>query len=222
VQLPLHTVVAFHPFEPLYASAEVDFNRSETLDNLTLQLKREGFPSLIERFDADLTPWHRGILTECEKERVIAESRVGKPAPELDGAHWLNTEKPTASLADFRGKYVLLQFWTTWCGPCHEEFPSLKLLDQLYRDPGLVVVGVHDNSMPLSSIEADVAKNALKYPIVVDHADGRIVAGYKVSGFPTYVLIGPDGNIVIDENTPGPSLRSFGLEIARKILWSQR
>jgi hypothetical protein len=70
---------------------------------------------------------------------LAAISLVGKAAPELDGAEWLNTDKPKMSLADFRGKFVPTQFLTTWCGVCHWDVPNVELAYDLYKDKGLVV-----------------------------------------------------------------------------------
>jgi thiol-disulfide isomerase/thioredoxin len=149
-------------------------------------------------------------------------SLAGKPAPELDGAAWLNTEKPKMSLADFRGKFVLLQFWTTWCGVCHWDLPNLKITRDLYEKKGLVVIGVHDNSMPLDAIKEDAAKNGMTWPIVVDQPDGRISASYNgrgFSGFPSYILIGPDGKVIKDDQTvASPSLFEFKTEVVRQFL----
>jgi hypothetical protein len=100
--------------------------------------------------------------------------------------------------------------------------PSIGLLNELYGNKGLVIVGVHDNSMPLEAIKADVKKERMDYPIVVDHPDGRIMASYKehgISGFPSYLLLGPDGLVLKDDSTIAcPTLRSFKIEIIRELL----
>jgi thiol-disulfide isomerase/thioredoxin len=221
-RLPIQFLVAFHPTKRLYAATEVRLDDPESLDNVEIQLEPQDLDSVITRFENDLTPWQRGVMDDERKDELAAISLHCKVAPDLDGVHWMNTDKPNMSLADFRGKYVLLQFWTTWCGPCHADMPSLRVLDRLYRDKGLVIIGIHDNSMPLAAIEADVAKEELRYPIVVDHPDGRIMARYQehgVSGFPSYLLIGPDGTVIYDDETiPAPSLRSFKIEIIRELL----
>jgi hypothetical protein len=76
--------------------------------------------------------------------------------------------------------------------------------------------------MPMAAIKEDVAKQQLTYPIVVDRADGRILASYTehgISGYPSYILIGPDGLVLKDDSTvPGPSLRGFKFEIMRQLL----
>ncbi len=213
---PLQTVVAFHPSKPLADQVQVRLDQPESLDRVELRLKPSDPRSLVGGFAAELTPFQRGIVSKEQQQRQ-RDSLVGKPAPDLDGLVWLNTAKPTMALADFRGKYVLLQFWTTWCGPCHGDLPTIKLAYDLYRDKDFVVIGVHNNSMPIDAIEADAKKNDMRYPIVVDHPDGRILKAYEkqVDGYPSYLLIGPDGKVIQDDLAPVPTLRSHTIEIVR-------
>jgi thiol-disulfide isomerase/thioredoxin len=209
---PLQSIVAFHPLKPLAAKLAVRLDEKAS-PNVEVQLKPQGYGELIA--------FERDSSDPPLREKATPDSLDDKPAPELHGLTWLNTEAASLSLNDFRGKYVLLDFWTTWCGPCHADFPAVKLLHDLYKDKGFVVVGVHDNSMPLEAIRADVTKEKLAFPIVVDHPDGRIVKAYGVASWPTYLLIGPDGKIIHDDhNSPGPSLRVHKIEIVREALLS--
>jgi hypothetical protein len=100
-------------------------------------------------------------------------------------------------------------------------FPPSSLYMSFTKTGGFVVVGVHDNSMPLDAIRADATKEKLEFSIVVDHPDGRIVKAYGVTSWPSYLLIGPDGKIIRDDhNSPGPSLRIHKIEIVREALSS--
>jgi thiol-disulfide isomerase/thioredoxin len=223
---PLQTLVAFHPYEPLGAEVRIHFEESTALDNVVLRMKPQDYGTQVTGYPEELSPRERGIIPPDQKEHLAAMSLVGKLAPELDGAAWLNTDKPKMSLADFRGKFVLLQFWTTWCGVCHWDLPRVKLVRDLYKDKGLVVIGVHDNSMPLAAIKEDAAKNGLSYPIVVDRPDGRILASYEgcgFQGFPSFILIGPGGKVIKDDETvAGPGLFSFKTEIIRQFVMTRR
>jgi thiol-disulfide isomerase/thioredoxin/protocatechuate 3,4-dioxygenase beta subunit len=215
-------VLAFDPYHLLSAQAEIVLDDPNNNGEVVLALKPQTTELLSSEVFDDLPEWARGVVPEEERARLARISLAGKPAPELDGAEWLNTAGMPMSLSNFKGKYVLLQFWTTWCGPCHQDMPTVRLFDELYRDRNIAVIGVHDNSMPLSAIKEDVARQKLTYPIVVDQADGRILAAYRahgITGYPSYVLIGPDGLVIKDDVTmPGPSLRSFSIEIIRRLL----
>jgi peroxiredoxin len=220
--LESQTIVAFHPFQPLGGSLQFRWDKPELLEHVVLTLRPQAIETSISGITEDLTPEERGIVRPDAKNSEAATSLTGKLAPELDGAIWLNTDKKRLSLANFRGKYVLLQFYATWCGPCHADMPCLRLVDRLYHDSGVAVIGVHDNSMPIDDVKKDAAENELTYPIVADQADGRIYASYNVHSYPTYILIGPDGNIVRDDRTrTGPSLRSFTVETIRQMLMTQ-
>ena len=222
---PIQPLVAFAPNAPLAAGVQVDVTRPETLADVVLQLATSPPSELVTGFGEVHTGWSLGEYPEGERERLESISLRGQPAPELDGVAWLNTERPQLSLADFRGKYVLLDFWTTWCGPCHSDFPSVNLLREAYPEE-VVVIGVHDNSVPVESIRQHVEKEKLTFPIVVDHPDGRILSAYEahgLSGYPSYALIGPDGTVLDeDDTTPGPTLRMYKIEIIRELLLNVR
>lgn len=119
-------------------------------------------------------------------------------APELiGGVSWLNTESPL-SLADLKGKLVLLDFWTYGCINCIHILPDLRRLEEKYANQ-LVIIGVHsakyDNEADTENIRRVILRYDIKHPVVND-SDFKIWNAYGVSAYPTLVLIDPDGNIV--------------------------
>ncbi|MCA9112082.1 MAG: hypothetical protein KDA52_19165, partial [Planctomycetaceae bacterium] len=110
-----HPVVAFHPHQPWVGTSWVDLGQPNETDHLEIALQPTNDWDLTHLFEDELTPHEQGHLREEERAELESMSLVGKPAPELDGRSWLNTPQSQMSLADFRGKYVLLDFWTTWC-----------------------------------------------------------------------------------------------------------
>ncbi len=216
----VQNLVALDPYRPLAASVEVRLDKPHdavlTLEPHNPDLSRTAFPD-------ELTDWARGIVEPAEAARNAAVSLRGKSPPELDGVLWLNTDDRPLTLAGLRGKYVLLDFWFTGCGPCHGDFPSVKLVHELYKDHGVVVIGVHNSSGDPEAVRAHVAKIGLPFPIVLDHPDGRTVARFEPhgipDGYPDYVLISPEGKVLLDDRTiPHPTLRGYKLEIIRQLL----
>lgn len=214
----VHPLDAFDPTRPLSARVMLHLDQPESYTGMTIQLQPEDCDAFLERAKAPTREWARKALALRKESAKKREAWIGQPAPELDGAVWINTDKPAMSLEDFQGKYVLLDFWTVWCGPCHADFPVIKLLHDLYKDRGFVVIGVHNNSVDADSVCEHVKQQGLTFPIVVDQRDGRILQKYDalVGGYPSYVLIGPDGKIVETETN------LFQIEYARKYLFSSK
>jgi DNA-binding beta-propeller fold protein YncE len=120
------------------------------------------------------------------------------PAPDFPPeVHWFNTPGPL-SLADLRGKVVLLDFWTTGCINCIHIIPELQQLETKYGD-ALVVIGVHsakfDAEAAAESIHQAVLRYDLRHPVASD-TDFRIWNAYGVQAWPTLVLIDPAGNVL--------------------------
>ena len=215
-----HHVVAYDPYRPLAARREVRLDKPVVVV-LNLEPHEPDWP--LSAFIDEMGDWERGIVPTEEKERIAAISLRGLVPPELDGAAWINTDGKPLTLASLRGKYVLLDFWFKGCGPCHHDFPSVKLAHELFKDKGVVVIGVHLNLNPPEAVRAHVAEIGLPFPVMVDHPDGRTVARYASHGVatlcPSYMLIDPEGKVLLDDRTiPQPTLRSYKLETIRKYL----
>ncbi len=103
----------------------------------------------------------------------------------------LNGQK--LSLADYKGKVVLLDFWATWCGPCRIEIPGFVQLQNKYRDQGFTVIGISmdDGPEPVKEFYQEFRMN---YPVALtDHKVDQLYGG--VIGLPTTFVIGRDGRI---------------------------
>jgi thiol-disulfide isomerase/thioredoxin len=148
--------------------------------------------------------------------RVLPDRLVGHPAPELQQIKGWKNGCPLR-LADLRGKVVVLEFWGHWCGPCVAAMPNLMALHDKYKDRGLVIIAVHDDSV--DSIEEMDRKlpearekawsgRALPFLVALDgggqtrvagtgtFASGATTAAYFVNSFPTTLVVGPDGKVV--------------------------
>jgi thiol-disulfide isomerase/thioredoxin len=111
------------------------------------------------------------------------------------------------SLKDLKGKYVYVDVWATWCGPCRKEIPFLQKTEEAY----------HGKNVEFVSISVDVMANKAKWnQFVIDNKLGGIqlladndfrsefVQGYKINAIPRFILISPDGKIV-NADAPRPS-----------------
>lgn len=112
----------------------------------------------------------------------------GKPTPlmittDLDGQTW--------SLADLRGKVVLIHFWASWCEPCVTEMPTLQALAHRHGPQRLVVLAVNYKEEP-AAVKRFVARNQWTLPVLTS-PDGQLARRWGIRVFPSTVLLGPDG-----------------------------
>jgi len=124
--------------------------------------------------------------------------KVGDAAPEFD-AKTLD-DKPI-SLKDFRGKYVLLDFWATWCGPCVAEIPQLQAVHEAFGD---------DDRFAMISLSLDPSKDAVvkflkekdlpwRQVFLGDWSTDEVTKKYGVEAIPTILLLDPDGKIAAQD-----------------------
>jgi cytochrome c biogenesis protein CcmG, thiol:disulfide interchange protein DsbE len=128
-----------------------------------------------------------GLLSKGEASISLGDTAPDKRLQALDGSG-------SGQIADYRGKWVFVNFWASWCEPCKAEAPLLEKAWRTYRDRGLVVLGV--NSQDLSSDARRFAKQVgWTYPLVRDGA-GDILGPYAVAAFPETFFVDRKGKLV--------------------------
>lgn len=132
---------------------------------------------------------------------ALAQVEAGSKAPDFRAvpvaAGPLKGAPPAAekTLADYRGKVILLNIWATWCTPCRSEMPSMQRLERELAPEGLKIVAVSiDNPGMEQAIREFARELGLEFEILYD-ASGKIRDDYQSTGVPETFIIGKDGVI---------------------------
>jgi len=143
----------------------------------------------------------KGMLSVSSANSAGKPNAAGKPAPELT---LKDLGGKDLSLAQYKGKVVLVNFWATWCEPCQVEIPWLIEMQQKYSAQGFTVLGIAMDEEGASVVtpwvnkerfDVNGTKSQMNYPIVI----GNDAAADKFGGllgYPTSVLITRDGKVV--------------------------
>ena len=98
-------------------------------------------------------------------------------------------------LSDYRGQYVLLNFWATWCAPCLAEMPAMEQLYQHYRNRGFVVLAVSSDTEGRSIVQPFTEKLGVTFPVLLD-PDTKISITYGARNLPISFLLDREGRVV--------------------------
>ncbi|MCF1714401.1 AhpC/TSA family protein [Flavihumibacter sp. RY-1] len=157
------------------------------LNNLPASVANELFLSLDEKIKES----RAGNLCRDEIKKKNSLT-IGSPAPDFQS---FDSNKKQLSLIDYRGKYVLLDFWASWCVPCIESTKTVKQVFSLYHHRGLEVIAIADD---------DRSKEAWRKAIIRDNSTefihvlngNSINDKYDIFALPTKYLINPEGRII--------------------------
>jgi thiol-disulfide isomerase/thioredoxin len=173
------------------------------------QMTAEGIdPGLKKAFDAkqmaDMKAQEQQMKAITEAKAAVTAKFAGKPSPTFV---YENYKGGKTKLEDFKGKYVYVDNWATWCGPCRAEIPHLQKIEEKY----------HGKNIEFVSISIDEMKNHDKWKKFVDEkklggvqlmADkdwsSDFIMAYGINSIPRFLLIAPDGT-VIDADAKRPS-----------------
>lgn len=144
---------------------------------------------------------------EVEKLQRLA---VGQHAPEIE-AYTPNNK--TVKLSDYRGKYVLVDFWASWCVPCRKENPNLVRIHRAYKDKGFDILGVSLDNNPGSWMRA-IEEDKLDWTNISDLKawSSDLIIDYRIKAIPSSVVLDPEGKIL------AKNLRSNELEELLKTI----
>jgi thiol-disulfide isomerase/thioredoxin len=184
-----------------FIKAHPDYEASATL---IPQFAQEGVDKMKEAAallgesvkNGRMKPYYQGVIDQVEARAKAEAEAAKKQAAGVQAPDFTLNDingKPLA-LSSLRGKYVILDFWGSWCGWCIKGFPEMKNYYNKYKGK-FEILGIDCNDTEQKWKDA-VKKHELPWLHVYNPRDSKVLSDYGVQGFPTKIILGPDGKIV--------------------------
>ena len=191
-QKVLATILDFIKQHPTYEASATIINRLEDLDQMEEAVK--GLSAEVR--EGRMKPYYMEYLNRQRERKAIKErakkaQATGVAAPDFT---LKDLQDKPLSLSSLKGKYVILDFWGAWCGWCIKGFPQMKEYYNKYKGK-FEILGIDCNDTPEKWRDA-VKKHELPWLQVYNPKGSKVLEDYAIQGFPTKIIVGPDGKIV--------------------------
>lgn len=191
-QDPTETIISFIKAHPDYEASAAIVAQLDSYDDMK---RAVALLSPAVR-DGRFKPYYERLLSRAEAQKKADEEAAKKQATGIEApAFTLNDlEGKPLSLASLRGKYVVLDFWGSWCIWCIRGIPKMKEYYAKYQGK-FEILGIDCNDTDQKWREA-VKKHELPWLHVYNPRETSVLSDYGIQGFPTKIIVGPDGKIV--------------------------
>ncbi|MCZ2845692.1 MAG: TlpA disulfide reductase family protein [Candidatus Bathyarchaeota archaeon] len=185
--------------------------QNDTLRNSLLYNRAKNDIFFTEDLDLYFNTFMTVSTNEKQKKEIVRNFEhlktllPGNPSPQF--VNYENSKGGVASLSDLRGKYVYIDIWATWCGPCIAEIPALKKLERKFQDKNIEFLSISvDNKKDKDKWKKMIKEKKLGgIQLFADNSfNSNFIKSYYIIGIPKFILLDPNGNIV-DSNAPAPS-----------------
>jgi thiol-disulfide isomerase/thioredoxin len=191
---------AIKNYKNAYAELKNEFS---TVDSTHIALMDNNIEGSVKQLQKFMAP----------KIAIRSEFPKGSPSPTF--VNYENYAGGNTSLVDLKGKYVYIDVWATWCGPCIKEFPALKRVEKQFEDKNIEFVSISVDEGRGYKGDAAAAYKGWKKMIAEKELGGtqllvdngfmsEFIQAYKINGIPRFILLDPNGNVV-NADAPRPS-----------------
>ena len=164
---------------------------------------------------ADLDKNQIVLRSHQASEYKRIELKAGDVMPDFEFKDFRGNKR---RLSDFRGKYVLMDFWAIWCGPCRRELPYLKAAYQRYNARGFEILGMNaDESDYVGQVKTWLEKNNLSWTQATRESILPVMRSLRIIYYPTTLLLDPEGKVVSLNLTRKGQLSLRGEELLKSL-----
>ncbi len=181
--------------EYLTDNLENDYVRQVMMNVLAIeQVEQFGIQNIDELRNLHSTYVTDPVLKAAFQEKLDAWdiTRSGKMSPDFRA---LDVSGKFYTLADFKGKYLYIDLWATWCGPCRREIPFLKKLEEDYKGRNITFLSLSTDARRSDWLKMIQAQQLSGIQLFLG-AGQRFQVAYKAEGIPHFILLDPEGKIV--------------------------
>lgn len=135
--------------------------------------------------------WFAGTISETVAAQLTREFDPPFPAAEFS---LVDLDDNVHTLADYKGKPLIVNFWATWCPPCRAEMPSMERAWQKIESEGIAMIGINVGET-FDQVFGFTADIDVSFPLLLD-TDGQVTNTWPIQGLPTTYILNPDGEMV--------------------------
>ena len=169
--------------------------------------KAPNLDTIVSQIDGRNDNMFFGYIAANYKKMHDNLTKLAKGAPSPQFKDYENYNGSKTSLSDFKGKYVYIDVWATWCAPCKAEIPYLKKLEEEYHTKNIAFVSISVDKKDAHTAWKEMVKEKQmsgNQLFANNNFESTFVTDYGIDAIPRFILIDPKGNIV-DSDAPRPS-----------------